>query len=204
VTAIIPVGKDPEGIATTPGAVWVANDGGPSVSRIDPATNQVVATISVGPPTACCAGRIGVNAGAGSLWVTVPNGKSVVRIDQATNEVTATIRSNQPCGSVAVSKDAVWVAGAHCGSAITRIDPHTNKPAGKVAGSVSPINVGLAFGSLWVTDLDARSVLRVDPRTRRIIGILPVGGIPVLLTTGLGAIWVRDDTGNVLRIAPRR
>ena len=50
VTAMIPVGKEPDGIATSPGAVWVANHGtsgdGPSVSRIDPATNQVVATIS--------------------------------------------------------------------------------------------------------------------------------------------------------------
>ena len=85
----------------------------------------------------------------------------------------------------------------------------TDRPAhepvtGRVNGSITPINVGLGFGSLWVSDLDASSVLRVDPHTRRIIGKLPVGGIPVLLTVGLGSIWVRDDTGHVLRIAPRR
>jgi streptogramin lyase len=151
---------------------------------------------------------MGVNPGAGSVWVTVPNGNALVRLDQATNAVTATITStklgDQPCGGVAISQGAVWVAGAHCGSAIRRIDPRTNKPAGRVSGSVSPIGIGLAFGSLWVSDLDARSVLRVDPTTRRIIGSLPVGGIPVLLTVGLGAIWVRDDTGHVLRIEPRR
>ena len=71
-------------------------------------------------------------------------------------------------------------------------------------GSASPINVRSRLGSLWVTGLDARSVLRIDPRTRRIIGRLPVSGIPVLLTVGLGSIWVRDDTGAVLRIAPSR
>ncbi|HET6171785.1 MAG TPA: YncE family protein [Gaiellales bacterium] len=208
VTAMIGVGNDPQGVATSPGAVWVANNGAPSVSRIDPATNKVVATIPLGPASACCSDHIGLTTGIGSVWVNIPNLHSVVRIDEATNAVTATItssldESDEPCGSAAVSQDAVWVAGAHCGSVITRIDPRTNKPSGKVKGAVSPINVGLGFGSLWVTDLDARSVLRVDTRTRRIIGILPVGGIPVLLSVGLGSIWVRDDAGSVLRIAPR-
>jgi DNA-binding beta-propeller fold protein YncE len=213
VTAMIPVGQEPDGIAATPGAVWVTNHGGstggPTVSRIDPATNQVVATISVGPPTACCSDHMGVIPGAGSVWVTVPNGNALVRIDTSTNAVTATITStkheDQPCGGVAASEAAVWVAGAHCGSVIRQIDPRTNRPTGRrINGSVSPINIGLAFGSLWVSDLDARSILRIDPGTRKVIGILPVSGIPVLLTVGLGAVWVRDDTGLVLRIAPRR
>ena len=211
VTTMIPVGEQPDGVASSPGAIWVANHGtgidGPSVSRIDPATNEVVATIPVGPATACCSDHMSVSAGAGSVWVTVPNGNALVRIDEATNAVTATITSTKqedmPCGGVAVNAVAVWVAGGHCGIGIRQIDPRTNRASGRVNGSSSPINVGLAFGSLWVSDLDASSILRVDPRTRRIIGILPIHGIPVLLTVGLGAIWVRDDTGYVLRIAPR-
>ena len=212
VVALIPVGKEPDGIDVSPGAVWVANHGapgeGPSVSRIDPSTNRVVATIPVGSATACCSDHMGVIAGAGSVWVTVPNGNAVVRLDEATNAGRGDDHVDEAGGftggGVAISKSAVWVAGAHCGSVIRQIDPHTNKLAGRVNGSASPINVGLAFGSLWVTDLDARSVLRIDPRTRRIIGRLPVSGIPVLLTVGLGSIWVRDDTGAVLRIAPSR
>jgi YVTN family beta-propeller protein len=218
VTATIPVGESPDGIASSPGAVWVANHGtssGPSVSRIDPATNQVVATISVGPAAACCSDHMAVTAAAGSVWVTVPNNGAVVRIDQATNAVIAAIRmsgalDDRPCAGIAVSQDSAWVAGGHCDNVITRIDLLTNKAAGKVSGSASPIGVGLAFGSLWVADLDARAVERVDPRTRRIIGSLPVGksGVPVWLTIGFGSIWVRneasDNTGRVLRIAPAR
>jgi streptogramin lyase len=211
VTTMIPVGTEPDGIASTSGAIWVANHGtgseGPSVSRIDPATNVVVATIPVGPATACCSDHMNVSAGAGSVWVTVPNGSALVRIDEATNAVTATITSTQredlPCGGVAVNEAAVWVAGGHCGSVIRQIDPRTDRPRGRVNGSSSPVTVGLAFGSLWVSDLDASSILRVDPHTRRIIGSLPIKGIPVLLTVGFGAVWVRDDTGRVLRIAPR-
>jgi virginiamycin B lyase len=211
VTAMIPVGTEPDGIATSPGAVWVANHGGPSVSRIDPATNKVVATISVGPKTACCADHMVLAAAAGSVWVTVKNLASVVRINPATNTVTATIPlSSAPgrvgCDEMAVSRAVVWISGGQCARSITRIDPRTNKPSGQVNGFITPIGVGLAFGSVWVADVDDHAVDRVDPRTRRIVGRLPVGqfGFPVLLRVGFGSVWVRDDSGNVLRIAPRR
>jgi virginiamycin B lyase len=211
VTAMIPVGTEPDGIATSPGAVWVANHGAPSVSRIDPATNHVVATISVGPKTACCSDHMVLAAAAGSVWVTVKNLASVVRIDQATNTVTATIPlSSAPghvgCDEMAVSRAAVWVSGGQCAGSITRIDPRTNKPSGHVNGFRTPIGVGLAFGSVWVADVDDKAVDRVDPRTRRIVGRLPLGQLPlpVLLRVGFGSVWVRDDSGNVLRIAPRR
>ncbi len=145
------------------------------------------------------------------MWVTVPNLASIVRIDQATNAVTATIPlsaepEHAPCGQVAVSRDAVWASGAHCAGVVSRIDPRTNKPSGKVNGFSAPIGVGLAFGSVWVADLDEKAVDRVDPRTRRIVGRLQVGQfrLPVLLSVGFGSMWVRDDSGNVLRIAPRR
>jgi streptogramin lyase len=75
-----------------------------------------------------------------------------------------------------------------------------------VNGFRAPIGVGLAFGSVWVADVDDKAVDRVDPRTRRIVGRLPLGQLPlpVLLRVGFGSVWVRDDSGNVLRIAPRR
>jgi YVTN family beta-propeller protein len=89
-SATIHVGKYPLGIAVTPRAVWVANDGRatpdiPSVSRIDPATNRVAATIPLGPTSACCALHMGVIAAGGAVWVVVPQRDTVVRIDPATN-----------------------------------------------------------------------------------------------------------------------
>ncbi|MDX6519176.1 MAG: hypothetical protein QOF50_2022, partial [Gaiellaceae bacterium] len=60
----------------------------------------------------------------------------------------------------------------------------------------------LAFGSLWVADLDAKTIDRVDTRSGRIVARLPVGGYPIRLGVGFGSIWVRDDTGRVLRIRP--
>ena len=48
VTATINVGNGPVAVAVGPGAVWVANSGDGTVSRVDPATNRVAAPIQVG------------------------------------------------------------------------------------------------------------------------------------------------------------
>jgi YVTN family beta-propeller protein len=211
VTTTIPVGPQPGAIAVSPGAIWVANAGGPSVSRIDPATNKVVATIRVGP-TKARSDRMDVTFGGGTVWATLSELGEVVRIDPATNKVTATIKlswmtSGQPCGILAAHQSAVWAASAHCPASsgfgtVTRIDPHTNKPAKIVTGFKAPIGIAVAFGSVWVADLDAQSIFRINPRSGRIVARLPVGGKPIRLVVGFGSVWVRDDTGRVLRIKP--
>jgi YVTN family beta-propeller protein len=48
-----------------PDAIWVANSGDGTVSRIDPATNAVTKTISVGHRP------LGVAFANGLVWVTV-------------------------------------------------------------------------------------------------------------------------------------
>jgi YVTN family beta-propeller protein len=202
VTATIKVGPGPQGISSAPGAVWVANSDGPTVSRIDPATNRVMATIRVGP-TSAASDRMSVTATGRAVWVGVPDANAAVRIDARTNKIVARIHTAASCGQLAVGKNAVWMTGAHCGNQIVRIDPVTNRAIGHVKGNLSaPIGVVLAFRSLWVADLDAKTIDRVDTRSGRIVARLAVGGYPIRLGAGFGSIWVRDDTGRVLRIRP--
>jgi len=204
VVARIPVGPQPNGIGVSPGAIWVANDGAPSVSRIDPATNKVVATVRIGPARACCSGHSELTVGGGSVWVAVPTLASVVRIDPATNAVKRTIQlSGQPYGFLTADARAVWAASAHSTSAVWRIDLRTDRESARVTGPLmTPIGLALGFGSLWVADLDAKTIDRVNPRTGRIIARLRVGGYPVRLGVGFGSVWMRDDTGRLLRIKP--
>ena len=54
----------PASIAVGEGAVWVANQGDGTASRIDPATNRVVATIGIGQR-----GFLRLAAGEGRVWV---------------------------------------------------------------------------------------------------------------------------------------
>jgi YVTN family beta-propeller protein len=58
------VGSDPVALAVGPDAIWVANSGDGTISRIDPDTNSVK-TISVGHRP------LGVAVADGLVWVTV-------------------------------------------------------------------------------------------------------------------------------------
>jgi len=72
-----------------------------------------------------------------------------------------------------------------------------------MTGFKALIGLVLGLGSLWVADLDARTIDRVNPRTGRIIGRLRVGGVPLEVATGLGSVWVGDGGGRVLRVRPQ-
>jgi DNA-binding beta-propeller fold protein YncE len=76
---VIPVGRDPYGIAVGGGAVWVASGAEETVRRVAPRAGRSIATIGVvGQPRF-------VAYGAGSAWATTFTTNTLVRIDAATN-----------------------------------------------------------------------------------------------------------------------
>ena len=79
----IKVGKNPRFLTTGEGAVWTLNQAEGNVTRIDPKTNKVVATIELGVP----GGGGEISTGDGAVWVTVFE-IPITRIDVETNKVT--------------------------------------------------------------------------------------------------------------------
>ena len=61
--------------------MWVSNSSDDSVSRVNPAINQVVATIPVGHRP------VGLALGGGVLWVANLGDGTVLRIDPRTNQI---------------------------------------------------------------------------------------------------------------------
>ena len=134
---------DTYGIAADDTAVWVHNGDADDVLRIDPATNKVVATITVG------SGAGGVAIGDGSVWVANGQGNTISRIDPATNKVVATIRVGGEVTSVAISSGAVWAAD-YGDSELVRIDPATNRVVANVPNLIGVDDVSVGAGSTWV------------------------------------------------------
>jgi virginiamycin B lyase len=64
-TRTITVGDEPVAVVAGGGAVWVTNRAGGTISRIDPATHEVVRTIEVGSAPA------GIALARGAVWVAV-------------------------------------------------------------------------------------------------------------------------------------
>ena len=200
----IRVGAETSGLALGFGSVWVTNSGDGTVSRIDPATNQVVATIkTVAEPR-------GIAAGEGGVWVASwgLHESTVVRIDPASNEVVATIKAGKlgALEGVAISKGAVWVTNFNNGW-VLKIDPKTNEIKARIKVGGQPRKIAAGEKALWVIDAAEKEVVRIDPQTDRIVarigldqGLTSYNGI----TVGGGSVWVTNGGagGRLFRIDP--
>jgi YVTN family beta-propeller protein len=205
----IDVDRQPLGIAVAGGSVWVASMLDETVTRIDPASNRVVATIPVpGSPAA-------VAAAGGTLWVSGNRGLS--RIDPASNQVTPV---GVCCGDLAAGAGALWVASG-MDNTVLRVDPVSGRvvariPVPTASPSEGPFRIAAADGAVWVTGAsteprpgDPLRLWRVDAAGNRFAGSLRVGTVDVRhvgldVAAGPGAVWVAvGDSGSVLRIRPR-
>jgi YVTN family beta-propeller protein len=207
VSATVKVGDSPgDAIAVGEGGVWVAvqgSGGGDRVVRIDPRTNDVVATIPVN------SSPWDVAVGAGSVWVTgYGETKSGVlqRIDPTTNQVVATITvdpSGHP-GPVAAGGDAVWVnVGDTNSDSLVRIDPVTNRVVASVPlpgrGSAYVHDLQLVGETVWAQEIVSTQegnsdhggdVMRIDGTTNQVVATIPAHALN--MAAGPEAVWVSD------------
>jgi YVTN family beta-propeller protein len=98
------VGAGPAGIAVTPGAVWVANSLDQTVSKLDPATGAVTATIGVGD------GPSGIVAAKDGVWVSNEFDATLDRIDLQKTRVVRRVRLGSSPRGMVVAGSGVWVA----------------------------------------------------------------------------------------------
>jgi YVTN family beta-propeller protein len=196
--ATIPVGRQPTTVVIGQGAVWVANRLDNSVSRIDPKTNRVVATIPVPDGVADLAvGGDAVWAGGDRRGVA-----RVIRIDPRSNRAVATVPVGAQPSGLAVTDDAVWVTSLFDGT-ITRIDPQTNQVTATVDTGGRPFNIVADDRAVWVAYPLDNLVRRIDPRTNRVVATLRVAQ-PQDLALGYGSVWVPSErSGLVVLIDPQ-
>ncbi len=180
-------------VAVGDGAVWISGFG--AVSRLDPRTSEVVATIET--PGTEDFSRVAV--GEGAVWVTADGGK-VYRIDPATNAVVATIPVVGPIMGVWAEDGSVWVTRPAEGiGELVRIDPATNAVVGEpIEVGPGPVSVISGFGALWVTNTSPPSVVRVDPASGE---VRTVGSLTGDLSVADGSLWAALDD-QVVRADP--
>ena len=191
VVATIPVLAS-GGVAVGAGSVWVASTASHTVTRIDPTTNAVTATIPVGYGFADpFHGPTRLAFGHGTMWVLdgTADCSCVHRIDPATNTVVSTIKLGTPTYfrisplGIAVQSNAVWIAvrlgteAAPDGS-VMRIDPASNSVsaivgAGSSPDSGGPTRVAADTGSVWVGVPSAKSVVRLDSSSNAVVATTP-------------------------------
>lgn len=166
------------------GSVWVAsdNDAG-KVARVDPATNTVIATITVSPGTWYLA------YGFGSVWAVSSKSKTIQRIDPATNTVTKTTVLGKEPGFLAAGEGAVWVQEQGDGT-VARIDPQSGEVTGraKVGAVLKYGDIDTGAGMVWLRTTEDQTFVAIDPATltvRARIGKAEGSGALRFTTAGL-------------------
>jgi YVTN family beta-propeller protein len=178
------VGFGARGILTVgAGSVWVAF-GDSSVSRIDPASGHVEATMYAGNTPSAIA------FGIRSIWVTNQSDSSLTRINPATNDKMFEADEDvglRPSGAV-VGGDAVWVTDTG-DDHVSRFDPGSGSATSIPVGD-EPTGIAYGAGSVWVTNSGDGTVSRIDPLTRKVVETIRVGNSPSGIAVGDGYVWV--------------
>jgi streptogramin lyase len=158
----------PAGIDVGFGSLWIVNHRLAAVSRMDPATGEIVARVHVRiGHESIFAGPERVLAADGAVWVTHPGQDTITRIDPRRNAIAVRIhlpKHAQPY-LLAAGAGSIWVSGS---ARIFRLDPRTNRvvasiPVGRHKGpDARGLNGLLVHGnSLWVSDADSDVVDRI-------------------------------------------
>jgi DNA-binding SARP family transcriptional activator len=89
------------------------------------------------------------------------------------------------------------------GNSVVAIDQRTGAVLGETRIGGRPSGLAVGFGSVWVGNLDDRTLLRIDARTRRIVDTIGLGTVPTTMAVGGGSVWVVSHGANaVLQVDP--
>lgn len=142
-------------LASGDGSVWLLSDSSGILSRINPNSHRVEASIRV-KPHSYCAG-FGYNA----VWITNTDSNSVQRIDVKTNSVVSTIAVGKRPRFISIGANGVWTLNQGDGT-VTRIDPSSNKMVASIDADAKGGGGDIAAGAgkVWVVSTNTKRPLQ--------------------------------------------
>ena len=118
----------------------------------------------------------------------------------------AAVSMTKPCGAMAISDGALWVADCKEG-AVVRIDTATAQKVATIStGIANPkgeLNVVAGAGSIWVASDQKGIVSRIDPATNQVTATITVSLGTHYLAFGFGSLWaVSSESRSIQQIDP--
>jgi YVTN family beta-propeller protein len=85
------------------------------------------------------------------------------------------------------------------------IDPKTSHIVAEVPVGIQPGAIAAGAGSVWVGNVQDRSLTRIDPAQRSVVGTISLGSrTPTGIAVGAGGVWVAHGLrGDVARVDPQ-
>jgi DNA-binding SARP family transcriptional activator/DNA-binding beta-propeller fold protein YncE len=89
-------------------------------------------------------------------------------------------------------------------NSVAVIDAETNRVLEAVPVGIRPGPLAAGLGSLWVGNIDDKTLSRIDLKTRRVVRTIPLGATPTAIAVGAGAVWVVHGLrGRITRVDPQ-
>jgi YVTN family beta-propeller protein len=216
VVARIKVGLQPQWTHVAFNSVWVSNHHGRSVSRIDPNTNTVIATIPAGDPHTFRSGPQDITSDGRYVYVGASNGDSPLETINPGNNAVVRRPGALPdifCGDDAAVTLTVWSADP-CSNTLYHLDTVTGNSLnsfGYGSGQIESLTV--LGGDLWVaydrtfdpnTGTGSGGALQErNPSNGSLLKTVQIGGDADVVRAAYSDLWVVDDSnGFVERVAP--
>ena len=166
--------------------MWVTQRQTDLVSRFDPASGEVTASITVQDTPSV------LSFGGGALWVGGEGG--LARIDPATNEMTTVRDDLGNVAGVAATDDVIWVS-LYEQNVVLALDPATGAEQGRAEVGTNPDPVVVTSSGVWVANRTDGTVSRIDPADFSVGLTLEVPGQPTALAVDGDRLWVATTLG---------
>jgi ABC-type transport system substrate-binding protein len=196
-TGAVDLPWSPGRLTTSADSVWVTQDGGSEVWRIDARTGKVARRVTIRGG----ANEGGIAYGDGSLWLA--SGSGVVRVEPKSGRILHRFPIEGISGGMHIvfADGAVWAARPGKG-AVVKIDPAENLITHRTVlhGWVSDLAVG--GGSVWVSIIPDGVVYRLSEDDLSVRSSSAAGPDPERISFGGGDLWIANSAANsVSRIA---
>ena len=179
VTATIPVGSNPMGVAISPDGtkVYVVNAHSNDVSIIDTATNIVIATVPVGSSPK----GVAVSSNGKKVYVVNAQSNDISIIGTVNNTVTATVNAGKSPVGVAVSPNEKKVYVTNEGdNTVSVVDTSTKAVTATVPVGNGPKEVAVTPDGtkVYVVNYGSGSVSVIDTATKSVTETVKIGRVP--------------------------
>jgi ABC-type transport system substrate-binding protein/predicted Ser/Thr protein kinase len=182
----------PPGRITARGnSVWVTQDSGPELWKVDAGSGKIVRRVTMRGGTS----EGGIAYGDGSLWLA--SGAGVVRVHPKSGRILHRFPIEGISGGMRIvfADGAVWAARPGKG-AVVKIDPVENLITHRTVlhGWISDLAVG--GGSVWVSIVPDGVVYRLSEDDLSVRGNPAAGPDPERISFGGGELWIANAAAN--------
>lgn len=146
------------------GSVWVPSDAEGKVSRIDPATNEVIATVDV------VGGTFFLAFGMDALWAVSSGEHTLQKVDPATNTVVGSVQLGTQPGFLTAGEGAVWIQEQGDGT-VARVDPDSVEVTNRteVGETLLYGDIDVADGKVWLRTTEDQTFVVINAQTTEVI-----------------------------------